>query len=223
MSTVHGKSNALRAVLAAALVTALAAPWSGRAGEGGAAPGAPEEPAWEWGPSILLYLVPGEPAYLQPTLTVDRGALHLEGRYNYEARDTGSAWVGWNLSFGEELKLGLTPMVGGVFGQMRGIAPGLTLTLEWGPVALWSQSEYVFDLGDTSQSFFYVWTELSVTGPDWLRVGVVLQRTRAFQTSTEVQGGPLVGLSFWKLSATAYLFAPGQDDQFVVVALAGSF
>jgi hypothetical protein len=223
MSTVHGKSNALRAVLAAALVTALAAPSSGRAGEGGAAPGAPEEPAWEWGPSILLYLVPGEPAYLQPTLTVDRGALHLEGRYNYEARDTGSAWVGWNLSFGEELKLGLTPMVGGVFGQMRGIAPGLTLTLEWGPVALWSQSEYVFDLGDSSQSFFYVWTELSVTGPDWLRVGVVLQRTRAFQTSTEVQGGPLVGLSFWKLSATAYLFAPGQDDQFVVVALAGSF
>jgi hypothetical protein len=223
MSTVHGKSNALRAVLAAALVTALAAPSSGRAGEGGAAPGAPEEPAWEWGPSILLYLVPGETAYLQPTLTVDRGALHLEGRYNYEARDTGSAWVGWNLSFGEELKLGLTPMVGGVFGQMRGIAPGLTLTLEWGPVALWSQSEYVFDLGDSSQSFFYVWTELSVTGPDWLRVGVVLQRTRAFQTSTEVQGGPLVGLSFWKLSATAYLFAPGQDDQFVVVALAGSF
>ncbi len=212
--------NALRAVLLAALVTALAAPSSGRAGEGGEAP---EELAWEWGPSVLLYLVPGETAYLQPTLTVDRGALHLEGRYNYEARDTGSAWVGWNLSFGEGLKLGLTPMVGGVFGQMRGIAPGLTLTLGWGPLALWCQSEYVFDLGDSSQSYFYAWSEFSVTGPDWLRVGVVVQRTRAFQTATEVQGGPLVGLAFWKLSATAYLFAPGQDDQFVVVALAGSF
>src|SRR5512137_1573439 len=220
MSTVHGKSNALGAVLAAALVAALATPSPGRAGEGAAAP---EAPAWEWGPSLLLYLVPGETAYLQPTLTVDRGALHLEGRYNYEARDTGSAWVGWNLSFGEELKLGLTPMVGGVFGQMGGIAPGFTLTLEWGPLALWSQSEYVFDLGDSSRSFLYAWSELSVTGPDWLRVGVVLQRTRAFQTTTEVQGGPLIGMSFWKLSATAYLFAPGQDDQFVVLSLAGSF
>ena len=175
------------------------------------------------GPVDPVYLVPGETGYLQPTLTVDRGPLHLEGRYAYEARGTGSAWVGWNLSFGEELTLGLRPMVGGVFGSMRGIAPGLTLTLEWGPVALWSQSEYVFDLGDSSQSFFYAWTELSITGPDWLRVGVVMQRNRAFQTRTEFQGGPLVGLSFWKLSATAYLFAPGQDDQFVVVSLAGSF
>ena len=103
------------------------------------------------------------------------------------------AWIGWNFSFGEEPRLGLTPMVGGVFGQMKGIAPGLTLTLDWGPLALWSQSEYVFDLGDSSQSFFYAWTEFSVTGPEWLRVGVVLDRTRAFQTSTEVQGGPLMG------------------------------
>jgi hypothetical protein len=223
MPAVTGNASILRAALAAALVAVAAAPPAGRAGEGDANGVAKDAPAWEWGPSVLLYLVPGESAFLQPTLTIDRGGLHLEGRYNYEARDTGSAWVGWNFSFGEELTFGLTPMVGAVFGGMRGVAPGLTLTLEWGPLALWSQSEYVFDLGDPSRSFFYEWTEVSITGPDWLRVGMVLQRTRAFQTTTEVQGGPLVGLSFWKLSATAYLFAPGQDDQFVVLSLAGSF
>jgi hypothetical protein len=223
MTAVTGNASILRAVLAAALVAAVAAPLAGRAGEGDASGAAMDAPAWEWGPSVLLYLVPGESAFLQPTLTIDRGGLHLEGRYNYEARDTGSAWVGWNFSFGEELTFGLTPMVGAVFGGMRGVAPGLTLTLEWGPLALWSQSEYVLDLGDSSRSFFYDWTEVSITGPDWLRVGMVLQRTRAFQTTTEIQGGPLVGLSFWKLSATAYLFAPGQDDQFVVLSLAGSF
>ena len=154
---------------------------------------------------------------------VDRGGLHLEGRYNYEARDTGSAWFGWNLSFGDELKFMVTPMVGGVFGQTRGIATGLTITLDWGPLALWSQSEYVFDLKDSSNDYFYVWSELSVTGPEWLRVGLVLQRTRVFQTATELQGGPLAGVSFWKLSGTVYFFSPGQDDQFVVVALAGTF
>jgi hypothetical protein len=165
----------------------------------------------------------GQPSYVQPTLTVDRGGLHLEGRYNYEAKDTASAWIGWNLSCGDALKVGFTPMVGGVFGEMRGIAPGFTFTLEWGPVALWAQAEYVFDLRDSSQSFAYEWSELSVTGPDWLRVGLVLQRTRAFQTSTEVQGGPLAGVSFWKLSATVYLFAPGTSDQFVVLSAAGTF
>jgi hypothetical protein len=204
------------------LVTGVAAPGPGRAGDDGPNAAA-DAPAWEWGPSVLWYVLREERDYLQPTLTVDRGALHLEARYNYEARDTGSAWIGWNFSFGEELRLGLTPMAGGVFGQMKGIAPGLTLTLDWGPLALWSQSEYVFDLADSSQSFFYAWTEFSVTGPEWLRVGVVLQRTRAFQTSTEVQGGPLIGVSFWQLSATAYFFAPGQQDQFLVLAGAGSF
>jgi len=219
--------KSLRGALAVALVVAIAAPVSGWAKEGGVAPGtAPaesEEASWEWGPSVLFYILPGETSYLQPTLTADRGALHLEARYNYEDRETGSVFVGWNLSFGEELKLGLTPMLGGVFGRTNGIAPALTLTLEWGPLAFWSQCEYVFDLGDSSGSFFYAWSELSVSIVDWLRAGLVLQRTRVFQTNTEVQGGPLLGVSIWKLSTTVYLFAPGQEDQFVAVAVAGSF
>jgi hypothetical protein len=220
--TSTGLRRTIHLALAGLLATGVAAPGPGRAGEDGPNAAA-DAPGWEWGPSVLWYVLREERDYLQPTLTVDRGALHLEGRYNYEALDTGSAWVGWNFSFGDEWKLGLTPMVGGVFGQMKGIAPGLTITLEWGPLALWSQSEYVFDLADSSQSYLYVWSELSVTGPDWLRVGLVLQRTRAFQTSTEVQGGPLVGFSFWKLSATAYFFAPGHQDQFLVLAVSGTF
>ncbi len=218
-----GFGRSLRGALVAALVASTAAPAPGRAGDEVVVPLAPDAPAWEWGPSILLYVLRDEPDFVQPTLTGDLGPVHLEARYNYEDRDTGSAFVGWNFTLGEELVLGLTPMIGGVFGRTSGIAPALTLTLEWGPLALWSQSEYVFDLGDSSASFFYAWSELSVTGPGWLRVGVVLQRTRAFQTTTEVQGGPLVGVTIWKLSATAYLFAPGQDDQFTVVAIAGSF
>lgn len=206
--------------LALALLIVLVPP---RPVSASSATGEDEAPGWEWGPSILLYVVPGETVYAQPTLTVDHGGLHLEGRYNYEARETGSAWVGWNFSCGEELKFGITPMVGGVFGQVNGIAPGFTITLEWGPLALWHQSEYVFDLADSSQSFYYLWSELSVTVPEWLRIGVVLQRTRAFQTSTQVQGGPLVGFAFWKLATTVYLFAPGQADQFVVVAASGTF
>jgi hypothetical protein len=133
MTIEHRRSR--HGALAIALVAAMAVPAPGRAGDGTAAPGA-AVPAWEWGPSVLLYILRDEADFLQPTLTADRGALHLEARYNYEDRETGSAFVGWNLSFGEELKLGLTPMLGGVFGRMNGIAPALTLTLEWGPLAL---------------------------------------------------------------------------------------
>ena len=55
---------------------------------------------------------------MQPTFTADRDWLHLEARYNYEALDTGSAWVGYNFSGGETLAWEFTPMIGGVFGDM---------------------------------------------------------------------------------------------------------
>jgi len=223
LSMTSGSRTTLRGALAIALAAAIVAPAPGRAGDGTAAPGAGTAPAWEWGPSVLLYVLRDEADFLQPTLTADRGPLHLEARYNYEDRETGSAFVGWNLSFGEELKLGLTPMLGGVFGRTNGIALALTLTLEWGPLALWTQSEYVFDLGDSSASYFYAWSELSVSPVEWLRAGLALQRTRVVETPLEVQWGPLLGFSVWKLTATAYLFAPGQESQYVVLAVAGSF
>jgi hypothetical protein len=205
-----------------AIITAIAVPALAIAGDGGAAPGTPATPAWEWAPSVALYVLRDAADYLQPTLAADRGALHLEGRYDYEDRETGSAFVGWNLSFGDEPKLGLTPMLGGVFGRTNGIAPALTLTFEWGPATLWSQSEYVFDLGDSSASFFYAWSELSFPSGDWWRAGLALQRTRVFHTPTQLQAGPLVGVSIWKLAATVYLFGPGQESQYVVVAVGGN-
>ncbi len=220
--TSQGARRAAKLALAALLVACAAAPDSASAGDEATA--AAEATALVWGPSITVYIPSQQQqAYVQPTLTVDRGPLHLEGRYNYEALKTGSAWLGWNLAFGEEWKVGITPMVGGVFGEVLGVAPGFAFTLGWGPLALWCQGEYVFDLREASQSDAYVWSEFSVTGPEWLRVGLALQRTRVFETSTEFQGGPLVGFFFWKLSATVYLFAPGQQDQFVVLAAAGTF
>src|SRR5262245_12954585 len=87
---------------------------------------AAEAPAKAWSLSAMIYgyIVPNDSDYAQPTVTADRGGLHLEARYNYEDRHTGSAWVGYNLAFGEELTLELTPMLGGVFGDTNGVAPG---------------------------------------------------------------------------------------------------
>ena len=83
--------------------------------------------------------------YVQPTFTADRGWLHLEARYNYEALDTGSAWVGYNFSGGEKLAWEFTPMIGGVFGDTTGIAPGYKGSLSWWKLELYSEGEYVFD------------------------------------------------------------------------------
>src|SRR5690242_16275182 len=71
-----------------------------------------DEKKWEFSLSAYTYIVPNDREYVQPTLRVDRDWLHLEARYNYEDIDTGSVFVGYNMSFGHDLTLDLTPMIG---------------------------------------------------------------------------------------------------------------
>jgi hypothetical protein len=178
---------------------------------------------WEFGISVNGYFLPDQASYVQPTVTVDHDFLHLEARYNYEARRTGSLWVGWNFSWGKDLVFTLTPMVGGVFGDLNGMAPGVEWDLSWGPLELYSESEYVLDFAGSSGNYFYSWSELSVWPFEWLRAGIALQRTRAVESSRLAQWGPLLGLQIWKLTAAAYWFEPGQADAYWVASLGASF
>ncbi len=57
-----------------------------------------DENAWSFSAYAYAYIVPDDANFLQPTVTADRGRLHLEARYNYEDFNTGSLWVGYNLS-----------------------------------------------------------------------------------------------------------------------------
>jgi len=108
--------------------------------------------SWDFNVSISGYLVPHGQSYVSPTLTGDHHRLHLEARYNYEAQRTGSLWGGYNLSVGRELVFELTPMIGGVFGSVNAVAPGLEFTVTWKKVQLYSANEYLGILGISSAS-----------------------------------------------------------------------
>jgi hypothetical protein len=178
------------------------------------------EPSWAARLAVNAYFLKDQSDYLVPVAAVDHSFLHLEGRYNYEARHAGSVWVGWNLRFGETVVLNLTPMVGGVFGELNGMAPGLEWSLSWGPLSLYSEWEFVFDFEDSSGHFFYVWSEFSGQPLPWLRLGLALQRTRTFTEPHLLQWGPLVGFSVWKFALSSYWFNPGQSsNQYWVVSL----
>ena len=163
--------------------------------------------------------MPDDRDYAQPTVAFDREWLHLEARYNYEGLDTGSAWVGYNFSGGEKLAWAFTPMIGGVFGNTTGIAPGYKGSLSWGKLELYTEGEYVFDPGDSSENFFYTWSEFSLAPVDWFRVGLVIQRTKLYETDFDIQRGFLAGVSFKRVDFTTYLFNP--DDKPTVVLGAG--
>ena len=184
---------------------------------------APDDNVWSFSASAYTYVVPDSENYVQPTFTADRGWLHLEARYNYEALDTGSAWVGYNFSGGEKLAWEFTSMLGGVFGDTAGIAPGYKGSLGLWKLELYSEGELVFDAGDSSDSFFYNWSELTLAPMDWFRFGLVTQRTRAYESDRDIQRGLLVGFTYKKVDLSAYLLDPDADTPTFVFAVGLDF
>src|SRR5262249_42322350 len=205
-----------------ALAALLLLPAAATAQHTKAPPPAVEKSAWEFNASVYGYFVPEERDYGQPTVTADHGALHLEARYNYEDFDTGSAWVGWTCGFGERLRFDGTLMAGGVFGATDGIAPGYRLSVTLGRFELYSESEYVFVVADSTDSFFYNWSQLGYSPLDWLSVGLVTQRTRAYHTDLDVQRGFFVGFTWKSWDLSVYVFNPDREPT-IATSLAFSF
>lgn len=182
-----------------------------------------DEKAWSFSASAYTYFVPDDRDYVQPTLTADHGWLHLEARYNYEALDTSSLWIGYNLAVGDKLALEVTPMMGGVFGATAGIAPGYKGTLSWWKLELYTEGEYLIDTDNSSDSFYYTWSEFSLAPVDWFRFGLAVQRTKLYQTDFDVQRGFLVGFSYKRVNLTTYIFNPDASRPLIVLGLGVDF
>ncbi len=189
---------------------------------------APEAAAkkWEFSASAYTYFVPDTEDsndYVQPTLTADRGWLHLEARYNYEAIEAGSAWFGVNFGGGKNVTWTFVPMIGGVFGSAKGVAPGYKGSLGWRKLELYSEGEWVFDAEDLANSFFYNWSELTYAPVEWFWFGVVTQRTRVYQTERDIQRGLLVGFSYKRLEVVGHVFNPDDSKPIVVLSVRLTF
>ena len=180
-------------------------------------------PSWSGSASVAGYFVPEDSNYLQPTVSVDRGWLHLEARYNYEAQQTASFWAGVNFEAGERVTLALTPMFGIVTGDTDGVAPGLLVTLATWKLELYSEAEWMVDTAETSDIFFYNWSELTLQPVEWFRFGLVTQRTRAYQSDRDIQRGLLGGVMWRNASFTGHVFEPFSDQPTVVVSIGVQF
>ena len=184
---------------------------------------ASEETRWSFSAAVYTYLLPDEGNYAQPTFAADRGWFHAEARYNYEEKETGSVWAGYHFEGGRTVAWEITPMMGGVFGNTKGVAPGYKGSLSWWRLDLYSEGEYVFDAVQSSDSFFYNWSELAIVPVDWFRFGMVTQRTRVYETDRDIQRGPFVGVGYKNLEATTYVFNPDDGEPVVIVAVGLSF
>jgi hypothetical protein len=209
-----------RTALMVAIATTVARP---ALGQTPAPASSSVEPAWSVSVSAAWYNPSDDSDFVQPTVKADRNRLHLESRYAYEDRKSLSFFAGINFEFGQDVTLAVTPMIGGLVGDVDGIVPAAELDFTMWRFEAYGEAEYVFDLQNADSKFFYMWSELSVRPLEWLRAGLVTQRTRVYRTEREIQRGPLVGVSFSKVDATLYLFNPGADDRLGVLSIGVSF
>lgn len=187
------------------------------------APGPPERARWTAAAELALYVIPDEENYLWPSLAADRDWLHLEARYNYEDKNTVSFWAGANFDWGERVNVAVTPMFGVVTGDTDGVAPGFLFTLSAGTLEFYSEGEWVFDAGEKTDSFYYSWTELSLSPWDWLSMGLAAQKTRAYASARSIERGVLTGINWKNASLTGYVFEPFSDQPTVVIAFGVEF
>ena len=169
------------------------------------------------------YIAPQGQSYVSPVFTANHNWLHLEARYNYESQRTASLWGGYNFTAGKKLQFAATPMIGGIFGDVNGIAPGLELSLTYKRLAFSSTSEYVFDTDSKAGDFYYSWPEVTYSLLSWLNVGFVAQHTKAYHTSLDTQRGFLVGVSYKQVEFTTYVFNPDLDQPTTILEFGVNF
>ncbi len=183
-----------------------------------------DAPGWAYSVSGSYYSFRDQKNFMLGIATAERGPLHLEARYNYEALDSGSLFAGWKFSGGERLTYELTPILGGVFGQKEGIAPGFEAALGYGIADFYIEAEYVHDLEVREDSFTYAWSELGFTPFDWLRAGLVGQRTKVYQTDRDIQRGLFLQLMHRGVTLGVYVFNPDDSDsRFMSFSLGAEF
>lgn len=178
-----------------------------------------EAAAWELSASVFYSDPPGSENRLTPIVYADRGALHLELRYNYEDLQTAALFAGWTFELEGEAALGLTPMLGAVVGETDGIAPALELDLGWRRLAWYAEAEVLFDLDDRDDDFFYSWSTLLYGLTDWLSAGLVTERSKLVDTDYSLQRGLALELTHASVGFALYAYNLGSDDSYAVVAL----
>lgn len=182
----------------------------------------PPEP-WEFTATLSTYWYPEEDVDWVPLFSADRDLLHLEGRYNYEDERTVSLFAGWLFPLDGSVSAGLTPMLGAVLGNSKGIAPGLEIDIAWWRIELYAEMEYLISLDGPEYDFFYSWTEAAVHPAEWFGVGLVGQRNIIVESEREFDRGFLLQGSLDRFEAIFYMFNPDDDFSYSVLSLKAYF
>jgi hypothetical protein len=114
-------------------------------------------------------------------------------------------------------------MLGAVFGSEDGVSPGCNMTFSYRRFQAYDSSEYVFDMQNRADSYFYTWNQVTYSPRAWLQVGLAAQRTHVYSTGLSVQRGVLVGFTHKKMNFSTTVFDFGWTTPTEVISLGINF
>ncbi|PWT74478.1 MAG: hypothetical protein C5B59_11100 [Bacteroidetes bacterium] len=176
--------------------------------------------SWNFSANAYFYFVKEDKNLPSFIATADHSRLHLEARYNYEDQRTASLFAGWRFEFGKTLKFEATPILGGAFGNLNAVIPGLEIDAHYKKFGFYAESEYVFDFSGFQNNFLYAWGELGFTFLKSVNAGISYQRTRLYHINSDITLGPYAKVSLGRFTLGGYYFNPFTQN-YVLVVMAG--
>ena len=169
------------------------------------------------------YAMRDQPDFGVGVAALNHGSLRLEARYNYEARHSTSVFAGWKFAGGDAVTYEITPILGALFGDANGVIPGLEASVAWRNFDAYLEAEYVRDLDAKDDSYFYMWSELGWRPVEWLRLGLVGQRTRVIDNDRDIQRGVFAQATMGAATVSLYAFNPESASRYVIISLGMAF
>jgi hypothetical protein len=143
---------------------------------------------------------------------------YAEMRYNYDNDQTGSLYVGKELSGGNRWNYSITPMIGASIGNFKSIAVANKTELENKKFFVSIEAQYNQALNNDQSSFFFTWSEVSFNFSKWFFSGAAVQYTLQ-QGAEDFEPGIIAGISFKNISIPVYVFSPFRSNTYLVIGL----
>lgn len=141
---------------------------------------------------------------------------YAEGRYNYEAANSFSFYMGRTFSKEATLSYSISPIAGAVMGDYNGGSFGANVSMGYKNFFLYIQPQYTFSLAGSVDNFAYSWTDLTYSPLNWLSVGVSLQHTKPQRSPGFLEGGLVVEAAYKNITFPVYMFNPHTKDRALV-------
>jgi hypothetical protein len=142
---------------------------------------------------------------------------YAETRYNYEAENTLSLYMGKTFENRSAFSYAVSTMAGAVIGEFNGGAAAVNADVEYKQIFFSLQTQYTFSVQNSSENFIYTWSDIGYRPLPWLSAGLSLQQTNLCNAKSEK--GAFIKLELGAWTFPFYIFQPQRSDRYAIMGL----